>query len=151
MLAYPKLAAELNIDMGEVAQERFKTTDAIKVTFVHGLRVRVENEKSPKMRVADLSNCDARTVAQRLKEDLEALAARGCLQGGEGKNDDALLMTLTSKPNHDEYMKSLQAKADAIDERYQNFLEEIKLPVHDAYEHPQPATFEFNFYNNVRV
>lgn len=47
-------------------------------------------------------------------------------------------------------MRDIKKKIRAIDQRYKNFLEEIKLPIHDEYEHPQPATFEFNFYNNVK-
>ncbi len=131
--------------------EKYKTTDVIKFTYIHGLQVRVENEKNNSLKIADLSHCDAKTVAKKLKEDLKLLGEQGRFkQKIEDKNDDALLMTLTSKPNHKEYMMSLQTKINAIDERYQNFLEEIKLPIHDEYEHPQPATFEFNFYNNVK-
>jgi hypothetical protein len=48
-------------------------------------------------------------------------------------------------------MSEIKKKIKAIDDRYRNFLDEIKLPVHDEFEHPQPATFEFNFYNNFPI
>jgi hypothetical protein len=55
-----------------------------------------------------------------------------------------------SKPDHKQRMKDIKTKMRTIDKRYENFLEEIKLPVVKSIEqHPQPATFETPFFNNV--
>ena len=80
----------MNIDIAEISHERYCTTDVIKVTFVHGLRVKVENEKNKKVTVSDLSRCDSKAVALKLKMDLETLTKNGYLK--ETDNEDSLLM-----------------------------------------------------------
>ena len=47
-------------------------------------------------------------------------------------------------------MKELKRKIKDIDSRYTNFMDEIKLPVNNELEHLQPATFETNFFDNVK-
>ncbi len=56
-----------------------------------------------------------------------------------------------SKPDHKQRLKEIKKKIKIIDDRYKNFLEEIKLPLvqNKGDNHPQPATFEKMFYNNV--
>jgi len=57
-----------------------------------------------------------------------------------------------SKPDHKQRMKDIKKKMKIIDKRYENFLEEIKLPLVKSIEqHPQPATFEAPFFNNVNI
>ena len=133
--------------MAKISKEKHNTTDIIKVTFIYGLNVRLEKEKDKKINMQDLKKYDAKSIAIKLKHDLENLAWNNKIKGVN--NEDSLLMTLTSKPDHPKIMANIKSKINAIDNRYKNFLEEIKLPVHDQFEHPQPATFEFNFYNNV--
>lgn len=89
-LEYPKLVDELNIDINEISGEKYNTTDMIKITFVHGLQVKVENEKKKKINLGDLSECDAKSAALKLKDDLETLKTDGYLKGTD--NEDALLM-----------------------------------------------------------
>lgn len=60
------------------------------------------------------------------------------------------MKTLTSKPDHDKYMKELKRKKKAIDSRYKQFMNETKLPTTKEMEHPQPATFETKFFNEVK-
>lgn len=90
VLEYAKLADELNIDVHEISQERFKTTDMIRITFVHGLHVRVENEKNKKLRLTDLKDEDPKVIAVKLKQDLDTLITNGYLKGEN--NEDTLLM-----------------------------------------------------------
>lgn len=90
VLEYAKLADELNIDMNEISRERFKTTDMIRITFIHGLQVRVENEKNKRLRITDLKDEDPKAVAVKLKQDLDTLITNGYLKGE--KNEDTLLM-----------------------------------------------------------
>ena len=90
VLEYPKLADELNINIGRIAQERFKTTDVIRITFIHGLHVRVENEKNKRIKITDLKDEDPKAVAIKLKKDLDTLITSGYLKGEN--NEDTLLM-----------------------------------------------------------
>lgn len=135
--------------MAKISKEKYNTTDIVKVTFIYGVNVRLQKEKEKKINMRDLSKYDARNVAIKLKKDLDNLTWNNKVKGVD--NEDSLLMTLTSKPDHSQIMANIKSKIRAIDNRYKNFLEEIKLPVHDEYEHPQPATYEFNFYNNVFI
>ena len=56
-----------------------------------------------------------------------------------------------SKPDHKQRMKEIKKKIKIIDDRYKNFLEEIKLPLvqNNGESQLQPATFEKMFFNNV--
>lgn len=47
-------------------------------------------------------------------------------------------------------MKELKRKKKAIDSRYKQFMNETKLPTTKEMEHPQPATFETKFFNEVQ-
>lgn len=97
VLEYAKLADELNIDVNEISQERFKTTDMIRITFIHGLHVRVENEKNKRLRITDLKDEDPKAIAVKLKQDLDTLITNGYLKGEN--NEDTLLMVSFNKRN----------------------------------------------------
>ena len=108
-----------------------------------------------KINLNELSKQSDKLVAKQLKEDLENLTwmiQRKEFLKSDVDSDEALLMTLMSKPDHKQRMRDIKNKMKIIDKRYENFLEEIKLPLVKSIEqHPQPATFETMFFNNVNL
>jgi len=56
-----------------------------------------------------------------------------------------------SKPNSKERIKEIKKKIKAIDKRYEQFLQEIKLPLVKKEDQVQPATFQTKFNNNVTI
>jgi hypothetical protein len=152
ILAELKLADELNINMDEITKDKYNTTDIIKVTFVYKSK-KIEtkyNLINKKIHLYELSKQSDESIADVLRRDLENLTyIMKKNQGLYDDGDDSLLMTLTSKSDHEKYMKELKRKKKAIDERQKKFMEEIKIPSSKEMEHPQPATFENKFYNDV--
>jgi hypothetical protein len=125
-----------------------------------------------KLDLKELSTHNDKTIAQKLKQDLENLT--WMIQRKEMKHDqddDALLMVLTfylikikqicikfnlnaktlmSKPDHKGRMKEIKKKMKIIDDRYKKFMDDIKIPLEKG-EYAQPSTFETNFFNNVII
>lgn len=141
------LSQELGINKEKVKRDRFKTTDAVSVRFFKGQKT---SATSKKLTFNELVSNQA-SIAQKLRKDLEELTWASKIKEKSEFDDNLILMTLTSKPDHKKRIREVKEKMRAIDKRMQKFKEEIMLPVVKKPEHVQPNTIETNYFKNVIV